>query len=329
MTPDERQQLLARASLAGTILVFIVIVTSAFLRLVRAGVGCEDWPQCYGVPLTVAAASVARLVPWTQVAHLFAAAGVGMLALVTLAMALKKPRRREAAIAAALIGALTLFLAVLGRITPGSQLPAVTLGNVLGGMTLFALFGWLRFNCAAPARASGRRMLSVAAAVGLALLAVQIALGTVLSANFAARACAGLAECGVAPAEWNFAAFNPWRIPDAPSATAAADAARRTLHMAHRWGGSLVALYFLGLAVLLWRARAGTGRGVALALGALPVMQVGLGIMLVRLEVPLAAAVTHSGASVLLALAATGALFHSKSTEAAGVSEACQTVTSK
>lgn len=326
----ERERcLLARVALAGAVLVFVVVVTSAFLRLVRAGVGCEDWPQCYGVPLTVATASVARLVPWTQVTHLFAAAGVGMLALVTLALALKKPRRREVAVAAALIGALTVFLAVLGRIMPGSLLPAVTLGNVLGGMTLFALFGWLRFDCAAPSRASDCRVLSVAAGVGLALLAVQIALGTVLSANFAARACTGLAECGVAPAEWNFAAFNPWRVPDAPSATAAADTARRTLHMAHRWGGSLVALYFLGLAALLWRARAGTGRGVALALGALPVVQVGLGIMLVRLEVPLAAAVAHSGASALLALAATGALVHSRSAEAAGVSAACQTVTSK
>jgi cytochrome c oxidase assembly protein subunit 15 len=323
---ERERRLLARVALAGTALVFVVVVTSAFLRLVRAGVGCEDWPQCYGAPLALATTAVAKTVPWMQVMHLLAAAGVGVLALAALAMALRKPRRRETAIVALLLGALTLFLAVLGRVTPGSQLPAVTLGNVLGGMTLLALFGWLRLDCTAPARASGGGGLAVAAGFGLALLAAQIALGTILSANFAARACAGIAECGVAAAEWNFAAFNPWRFPDAP---AAADLARRTLHMAHRWSGAAVAVYFLGLAAVMWRTRGGTRRGIASALVALPVVQVGLGIALVRLDVPLAAAVAHSGASALFVLAATGALYYSRSAEAAAVSAACQTVTSK
>lgn len=327
-TRPERR-LLARASLAGAVLVFIVVVTSAFLRLVRSGVGCEDWPQCYGAPLAVAAASVAKAVPWMQLMHLLAAAGVGVAALVTVALSLQKPRRRETAAAAALLGALTLFLAVLGRVAPGSQLPAVTLGNVLGGMALLALFWWLRLEGTAPARANASRGLALAAGIGLALLAAQIVLGTILSANFAARACAGVAECGVAPAEWDFAAFNPWRAPAAPSASGAADLARRTLHMAHRWSGAAVAVYFLGLAAVLWRARNVAGRGIAAAFIALPVAQIGLGIVLVRFEVPLAAAVAHSGASALLTAAAASALFYSRSAEAASVSAACQTVTSK
>ncbi|MCC7487398.1 MAG: COX15/CtaA family protein [Burkholderiales bacterium] len=326
---DDRRRPISLAALGGAALTFVVVVTSAFLRLTRAGLGCDDWPRCYGVPFTFPVVPVSPGVRFMQALHLLAAAGVAVLALATVALSLARPRRRATVVAAALAGALTLFLASIGRVTPGSLLPAVTLANVLGGMTLVAVFGWIALGERAAPGGAGPRRLAAAAAIALALLGAQIALGTLLSANFAARACAGIAECGLSPAEWNFAAFNPLTRPQPPAADAAADLPRRTLHMAHRWAGVLTAAWFLALAALMLRAGGVRLRALALALAGLPALQVILGLALVRFEVPLAAAVVHSGTSALLALAAVGALHHSRPAEAASVSAACQTVTSK
>jgi len=307
------QRLLARVAAAGAALTFAVIVTSAYLRLTQVGLGCADWPACYGARIAWAdtpgrAAGEPAAARWVRGTHRLTASAVAVLVLFATVLAVGGGRRaRGALVASGVLAALTLFLAVLGRATPGSQLPAVTLGNLTGGMAMLALFWWLRLQ-GRGAPGTARAAPAWIAAAALALLAVQIALGALVSANFASRACASLADCRAAwwPWDWDFAAFNPWRDV-APGA--AADVARRTLNMAHRWGAVLVTGLCAGLAVLLLR-RGGAHRRLALALAGLLAAELALGTALVWLDLPLAAALAHNAvASLLLVTAVSAALY--------------------
>lgn len=329
MSPGERQRLLARASAAGALLVLIVIVASAFLRLVQFGVGCADWPSCYAAapPAPGADSSpYAMIVPWMRVAHRLAAAAVGVVVLAVTAATWSRPRRRTEILIAAALLALTLFLAVLGRATPGSQLPAVTLGNVLGGMAMLGLFWWLRLETTVLPR-SGSPPLLLAGVFGLALLAVQFGLGTLVSVNHASAACPDFPGCGAAAATagWDFAAFDPRR----PAGSAGAgEAARQTLHMAHRWGGGIALAYFAWLASLWWRHGVGERARIAAAVTVLCV-QFGLGVAVVLLDVPLTVTVAHNGLAGVLLVALLTLVFQSRPADDASVSAACQMVTSK
>lgn len=329
MIADERQRLLARASVAGALLVLIVIVTSAFLRLVQFGVGCEDWPACYGAVQPVPDAGLsayAKIVPWMRVAHRLAAAAVGVIALAVAVAAWGRPRHRAVIFVAAALLALTLFLAILGRATPGTQLPAVTLGNVLGGMAMLGLFWWLWLETSALPR-GGSRPLLLAGVFGMVLLAVQFGLGTLVSANHASAACTDFPGCGAtaATAGWDFAALDPWRLAGRGEA---GEAARQTLHMAHRWGGGIVLAYCAGLASLWWRQGVG-GRALIAAVVILLCIQFALGVAVVLLDVPLAVTVAHNGLAGVLLVAFLTLVFQSRPADEASVSAACQMVTSK
>jgi cytochrome c oxidase assembly protein subunit 15 len=315
-----------RAAIAGTILVLVVIVTSSFLRLVQFGVGCEDWPSCYRVAQAAPGASLspyARLTPWMRVLHRVAAAGIGVVVIVVAVGAWFKPRRPVVTLGAAALITLTLFLAVLGRMTTGSHLPAVTVGNVLGGMTMLGLFWWLWLEISA-ARRTGTPGIVLAGAFGLLMLALQFALGTLVSANQASAACTGFPGCNaVAAGAWDFAAFDPWRP---PSPGDPSDAARQTLHMAHRWSAWLVLAYLGWLASLWWRRGIG-GRTLAAA-ALLVCVQFGLGVAVVLGGVPLWVTVAHNGSAGLVLILLLTLVFHSRPAEDAAVSSACQTVTS-
>ncbi len=216
-TPPERRLLLLRR-LAGVCAVLVLVVTSlsAYLRLSKAGVGCSDWPQCYGQSLRElqqgvavsaeeqAATAVARLV------HRVAATGA-LLLVVTMVLVCLGTRpllRDEGALAVALLG-LALFLAVLGRWSSDARIPAVTLGNLLGGFMMVALS--VRLAVAGLALEPPRLRLWVGAAL-LAMLA-QIALGGLVSASFSALSCGTLDDCLARAGQLGWGALNPWREP--------------------------------------------------------------------------------------------------------------------
>jgi cytochrome c oxidase assembly protein subunit 15 len=304
-------KLMARLALAGALLMFVVLVSSAYLRLMQGGVGCSDWPHCYGtarLAQTQHPSTVPPEVQWVRVSHRFAATAVAAIVLAVLVIALRKPRRRTAVAMAVLLAALTLFLAVLGIATPYSALPAVPLGNVLGGMTMLGLFWWLRLEPVESLRAPvfSRRALMIWGC-GLALLALQIALGALVNANFASRACPDFPGCGGAwwPQRWDFTAFDPWREVDLPPV---ADAARQTLSMAHRFLAVLVTLCGIGLAALLAR-RGGSHRRHAFLLALIIVTELGLGVALVAFDLPRAAALAHHAVSSALLIAVLNAVF--------------------
>ena len=169
-------------------LMAVVLMLSAYLRLSGASFGCADWPACYGRdfagPAITEANNPARL------AHRLIATALSLVILAITVMAWRKRTQAVGRWRAALLAlGLTLFLSVLGIVTPGTRLPVVVLGNLLGGTALLAVLWWLSLGSCRPGAAMADARLRAAAWFGLLLVFVQIGLGGLVSANFAASAC--------------------------------------------------------------------------------------------------------------------------------------------
>jgi len=301
----QHQKLLERTLTVTTALMYVVIVASAFLRLAQDGLGCPDWPSCYAAIArqTPGGGEVPVLETVMRIVHRIAAAGVGFAVIVIAVLCFRRGSDHGRKWLAAALLVLTVFLAVLGRATPGAVLPAVTLGNLLGGLLMLGLVWQLRLAVAgAPrARASGWVRL------GLVLLALQIALGASVSAFHAASSCATLPTCHGAwlPSGGAIESLDPMRPPPALSGDAlAAEPARAALHMAHRFMALLVLGYWGALAIA--RTRAGEGGATALTAGILLAQGVA-GVVIVWFALPLAGAVLHNALAALAVLAAVSA----------------------
>src|SRR5450759_1433635 len=205
-------------------LVLVIMTASAVLRLSQYGWGCANWPACYGDnPVGGTLLQATAPLYWVRVMHRVCATIAGLL-FVALALfwwnGWNKTRDRVLSFAPVVLAA---FLAWLGRYTP-SVLPAVTLGNLLGGMATLAVLWWLRASLGrggGPGRrtASGPLTLTMAgaAATGLGLLFVQMALGGLTSARLAAVACTAFPHCGQPVESWVGAVFNPCLLYTSPS----------------------------------------------------------------------------------------------------------------
>lgn len=311
-----------RLALAATLLALMVVMLGAYTRLTHAGLGCPDWPGCYGfigVPQSAEQlAHAERHFPeapveaekgWNEMVHRYFAGSLGLLILVIALRALRWRQRQLAGqplrLPLALLG-LVLLQAAFGMWTVTLKLwPQVVTAHLLGGFATLGLLFLLtlRLSGALPPLAVPARLRVLAA---LALLAVigQIALGGWVSSNYAAVACVDLPTCH---GQWwpamDFA--NGFHLtqhigPNYLGGQLDSDA-RTAIHMSHRLGALLVSLLLLTLAGQLWRA--GVPRLAGLLLLALGV-QLGLGIANVLLHLPLAVAVAHNlgGAALLLVL---------------------------
>src|SRR5574340_476827 len=283
--------------LAALILAFGVVSLGAYVRLSDAGLGCPDWPGCYGKLTPHQAADdinaelaerpngpVSHAKAWKEMVHRYFAGTLGLL----------------------LLG-LIVFQALLGMWTVTQLLkPLVVTAHLLGGMTTLSLLLWLwlrergRFGHVYDARIDSLR---AAATLGLALVVTQIALGGWVSTNYAALACTDFPMCqGV----WMPAMdFEPgFTLHRELGETATGDllpmTALTAIHWAHRVMALIVALYLGWLVLRLLRAPGYAG--MALVVGSLLALQVSLGISNVLLSLPLAVAVAHNaGAALLLA----------------------------
>ncbi len=213
---DRRLLLLRRLAGVCAALVLAVTSLSAFIRLSHAGLGCTDWPQCYGqrlrqlqqgVPVGADEQSATTAV---RVLHrVFATAALLLVISMVLVCVGSRPvLRSEGAMALALLG-LALSLAVLGRWSSGARVPAVALGNLLGGFAMLALC--TRLAVAGVPVEALRLRVWVGAAVFL--LALQIALGGLVSASYAALSCNAWSECFAAAQSVGWDTLNPWREP--------------------------------------------------------------------------------------------------------------------
>jgi len=302
--PELRRGTLRRMAQWGLLLTLLIVVLSAFVRQRGVGLGCEDWPACYGQDLArtqsgeVVAAGEDVLL--ARLAHRVVASVtlVLVIAMVLAALGARPALRRAGTLALAML-AIALGLAVLGVVTPGSRLPAVALGNLLGGFAMFALSARLVTvtGTSRPADA----MLARAAILVAILLVLQVTLGAMVSATHSGLSCRALAECLdlTASGGWNFALLDPWRLP--PPGSIASGAAGAPLQLAHRVGSIVAAAAVLALSLLAWRRGR---RRRALALAGLLLGVVTLGLFFVGAgKLPLPAVLLHNlGAVSLLAL---------------------------
>jgi len=310
---------LHRLAVIAAVVAFAVIVLGAWVRLSHAGLGCPDWPGCYG-ELTwpdetheIVRANEAfphRPVEadkaWKEMVHRYLA-GTLVLLVVGINVLAWRARNRQAGLrplAAALL-ALILFQAALGMWTVTLQLlPVVVMGHLLGGLATFSLLLWLAWRSGRGVKAARTRSVSRARGmilVGLAVLVTQIALGGWTSANYAALACPDLPACH---GEWwpdtDFAdGFTLWREIGVDYEGGVLDLPARTaIHMAHRVGAVVT---FLLLALLALRLLATPGsRPPGATLLVLLLAQVTLGVLNVALFLTLPNAVAHNGVAALL-----------------------------
>lgn len=302
----------------ATALAVVVVLLGAYTRLTHAGLGCPDWPGCYGfisVPKTEAQLAHAEVhfpeAPveadkgWNEMIHRYFAGTLG-LAILGLAVHALVRRGRDGQprkLPLLLLG-VVIAQAAFGMWTVTLKLwPQVVTAHLLGGFTTLALLFLLSLRLSgafAPLQLPAR--LRRLAALGLLLVIGQIALGGWVSSNYAAVACVDLPTCH---GQWwpamDFA--NGFHLsqhigPNYLGGQLDSDA-RTAIHMTHRLGALVVTLTLL---VLAWRLRgAGLGRLAALVLGALA-LQVGLGISNVIFHLPLPVAVAHNGGGALLLL---------------------------
>lgn len=203
-----------------------------------------------------------------------------------------------------------IFQALLGMWTVTLLLkPIVVMGHLLGGMLMFGLLVWMAWRAThMPITLVEAPTLKNLLRVGVAVLVVQIALGGWVSANYAALACGGgsasLDNFPRCVSQWwpphNFQeGFTLWRGIGVDYEGGVLDGASRiAIQMAHRMFAVIVAVYLLWLSFRLFRLP--SMRGWATALGVLVALQITLGILNVKLALPLEVAVAHSGGAVAL-----------------------------
>lgn len=307
-----------RLALFATALALLVVLLGAYTRLTHAGLGCPDWPGCYGfIGVPQSAEQLAHAEQhypqtpveahkgWNEMVHRYFAGSLGLLILALAIQALR--RRREPGqplkLPLLLLGLVTLQ-AAFGMWTVTLKLwPQVVTAHLLGGFATLSLLLLLTLRLSArwPALPVLSVRLSRLAALGLLLVIGQIALGGWVSSNYAAVACVDLPTCH---GQWwpamDFA--NGFHLtqhigPNYLGGQLDSDA-RTAIHMTHRLGAVLVTLVLL---LLAWQLkRHGQARLAVLLLLALA-GQISLGISNVLLQLPLAVAVAHNlGGAVLL-----------------------------
>ena len=291
--------------LAALLVVLVITTTSAYIRLSQAGLGCADWPACYGRSVPTPAAG--QLIPepstlfWARALHRLAASSAGILLLLIVFLGWRALQDAAARFAAVATVALAGLLAGLGMVTP-SKLPAVTLGNLLGGMTMLALLWWLHQRRRGESGRADRTLRSLA----LAALALQIALGGMIGARHAVLSCVTLPACagGWWPDSVDWRLFNPFF---ALSESDMGSAAREALIMSHRYGAVLVATILCVLGVKAVRRGARAAARGWLLLGMLG-LQLLLGAGMVLANFPFLTVLLHNLCAALL-LGATIGLF--------------------
>lgn len=299
--------------LAALALTVCITGSSALIRHVQSGVGCEGWSACYramagtGTAGTAPGASgasdattvpspggaAARFVPTARAAHRASATTVGLLAVIIAFVGGSRLRPRERPAAALALG-LTVLLAWLGRYTP-HDLPAVTLGNVLGGFLLAASFGWMAARAPAVPASARSHVTARAAALALAVVFAQAYIGVMISARHAVDACHGLACLPSPPFGWD--ALDPLRAQGSGP-----DGGAKMLAFVHRLGALAVVLATLRAALF---AAVPATRGLAAMLVAGVCVQCALGVSVAVGSQPLGVATAHNTvAAVLVALLA-------------------------
>ncbi|MBR9728075.1 heme A synthase [Shewanella intestini] len=297
-----------------------VILMGAYTRLSDAGLGCPDWPGCYGqltVPTEVNDITKAQQQfperqleqdkAWLEMIHRYIAATLGVMVLAILIMSLRQPQAPKKL--PIFISLLIIFQAALGMWTVTMKLmPIIVMLHLLGGFSLFSLLLLLYLRnkpLRIPGGDSYARQLAPLAAISLVVLIIQIILGGWTSSNYAALACTSLPICEgnwVDNLQWA-KAFSPFQGDHPSYEFGVLDyAARMTIHVSHRLWAIVTAVVLLLLAFKLILSQSTTMRKSGYLLTLLVIVQVALGISNVVMHLPLGIAVSHNGGAALLLL---------------------------
>lgn len=294
-----------------------LIMFGSFTRLTDAGLGCPDWPGCYGHSNPLSAGEPIRAAEtalpsgpvtmtkaWIEMVHRYFAMGVGLLIIILAVQAWVRWRRQGGRSPWLATAALAWVLAqgAFGALTVTMKLqPVIVTIHLLGGVGLLALLTWLALRegdwvhvrAPAPALATAR--------VALVVVVLQVALGGWVSTNYAVMACPDFPLCqGELLPPMDFAhAFTLWRP---LGMTGDGDAIPFQSLVAIHWTHRLFAVVVIVVVGrLLWHLWGAAGlKGAARALLALLLVQFATGMSNVVLQWPLLLAVLHSGGAALL-----------------------------
>ena len=295
------------------VLLIVLVTLSSYLRLDHSGIGCDPWPACYG-NIGIAgdtpdvAGTYERLLEearaplsWAAPLHRLVASVLGILILVMNMFAWLQ--RRQRLIASGLLS-LTVFLAWLGIYSEGLHSPAVVMGNLVGGFSMLGLLGWMVLH-----KPTGRLQTSNnvhrLALLAVIALCIQIVLGGLTSANFAASACQTLPDCQGSwlPGAELMTAFDLSRTHEISSnGMVLGGPERAAIHMLHRLVAVMAALAILAAGAAAFRA-GGILRIAGIASIVLVCAEMALGVTAVLGAVPIAVAVAHNWLAALLLLA--------------------------
>lgn len=301
-------------SAIGVAFCFIVIGLGAWTRLADAGLGCPDWPGCYGfvtfptTPDEIAIAEnlypdspveIDKIIP--EVVHRYFAASLGLLAIALLFIALRENKFK--------LESATLLLIIIGQgifgyLTVSLKLhPLIVTSHLFGAIITTSLFlvifmKSLKLTKTYDVLAKNKNLIII----GFVLIIFQIFLGAWTSTNYAARACLDLPYCqGQLVPQTNFKeGFNLFQsIGPNYLYGQMSNEARVAIHLTHRIGAIVVFFYSLFLAAKLWSSET---KNIVTGFLTILFIQVFLGVNNVLSSLPLWNAVAHNIVGVLLVL---------------------------
>lgn len=302
-------------------LAFIVVQLGALTRLKDAGLGCPDWPGCYGkltlpnksIQLMNGPYSGQKLIPekaWPEMIHRYAAATLVILCFAGVVLIIYKYKLPQQPVWIATSLLFLLFLqGLLGKLTVTLRLhPLVVMSHLLGGLGLLSLL-WLlilRLNPLSMRQSSGKHKLRSWTTLGLLLIVIQIGLGGWTSANYAAFVCPDFPQC---QGQWwptmNFSeGFHLWLNTNLTyEGGILSQTARTAIQMSHRIMAIITSIYLVLLVYKLFKVtKINFLRGLGVLLLFLLGLQISLGTLNILWILPLPIAMAHNAVAALLLL---------------------------
>ena len=304
--------------LFSTILTLCVVVLGAYVRLSDAGLGCPDWPGCYGtltVPQSEAALQHAQTVypespvenakAWKEMIHRYFAGGLGLfvLAIFISACRLRKEIKVSVWLPTFLVG-LIMFQAALGMWTVTMLLkPAIVTAHLLGGMSTLAILTWISHRHLGVVSTGFEQLstLRIYMRGAVVILFMQIFLGGWTSTNYAALACTDFPTChGAWLPVMDFS--NAFHLVRELGVDATGNTLNLAAYTAIQWThriGALITFVYLG-ALGIWLLKAPQLKKIGMLMLILLVVQIILGVANLLLHLPLVLAVGHNMVAALL-----------------------------
>jgi len=306
MRAAQRTSWFRRLALAGALLAAAVVVLGAWVRLTDAGLGCPDWPGCYGHFYPQVDHGFSKALH--EMIHRYFATTLGIIIVSLLAWAVwNRKSRGQPLVPVAFLLVIVCLQGALGALTVTRLLkPLIVTAHLLGGLTTLGILWWLSLTPGQRSLSPREASLRKYAWPGLALLLLQIALGGWTSSNYAAVACPDLPTCQRSwwpPMDFHDA-FNLSQGQDVDyTGGVLANPARTAIHVTHRIGAVLAGGWLLMLGCLtLLRAEQRRLRTAGALLVLAVLLQICIGLTMVHFAMPLPLATMHNAGAALLVI---------------------------